>query len=182
MTPTPNQYLHHAAPLSFEAVYHKYYRTMVLFARKMLKDEFLADTVAADVFVKLSQTATRFEDSKTKAFLYIATRNRCVNVLNHLKIVRRRSGDYEEREITVEQSFMHTIIRFEVMRQIDHIIANLPPQCRTIINLRYVEGISNRSIALKLNISINTVRNQVQRGHSLIRKRLGSFAESDGFL
>jgi RNA polymerase sigma-70 factor (ECF subfamily) len=111
-------------------------------------------------------------ESSAKAFLYISTRNACINFLqqaqyqarvrNSLRYLLDDSCDYVLNEIT----------RAEVLRTIYMLVEKLPPQCRKIILLSFSTGLSNRQIADMLHLSVHTVRNQKVRGIELVRKRL----------
>ena len=49
----------------------------------------------------------------------------------------------------------------------------LPPKCRKVFTLFYLEGKTYEEIADELRVSINTVRNHKMRALSLLRGELG---------
>lgn len=73
--------------------------------------------------------------------------------------------------------------RHELLR-IQRLIAGLPRKCRRIFELRKIEGVSQREIARRLNVSENTVEKQASRGLMLIMQALveGDAYEAPGGL
>ncbi len=71
--------------------------------------------------------------------------------------------------------------RHELAR-VQRLIAALPGRCRRIFELRKIEGVPQREIARRLNVSENTVEKQASRGLMLIMQALAQdgMEESDG--
>jgi RNA polymerase sigma-70 factor (ECF subfamily) len=49
----------------------------------------------------------------------------------------------------------------------------LPPRCRQVVLMRKVEGISQKEVAKRMGITIETVENQVAKGMRLLAQALG---------
>lgn len=166
---------------SFERVFRKFYGLLVLFARGFIRDKPAAEDIVSDVYCKLWQRPRHFDSANAaKAFLYISTRNACINHLQRTAWLagvhnRIRAGSQEEAK---DNYALIQITRAEVsgklLQQVDH----LPAACRKVMRMSFVLGYSNREIATILQLSINTVRNQRTRGIHLIRKRLKAIGES----
>ena len=60
----------------------------------------------------------------------------------------------------------------ELKRAIDLAVQGLPERCREVFVLGKVDGLSNKEIADKLQISIKTVENQMTTALSKLRKEL----------
>ena len=63
----------------------------------------------------------------------------------------------------------------ELKAQIKKEISKLPEQRRIIFEMSRYEGLSNKEISEKLNISIQTVKNQISQSLKFIRISLNSF-------
>lgn len=165
---------HHPDMDAFNRLFHLFYPMLVLFARRMVHDKQVAEDIVAEVFFKLWKRGIRFHcQSTAKAFLYISTRNACVNHLQQAGFqagVRAQLG-YLHRD-DAEQPVMTEIIRSEVLREIRALLDMLPRQCRTVMQLSYLSGMTNEEIANRLQVSIHTVRNQKARGIMLLRRKL----------
>jgi RNA polymerase sigma factor (sigma-70 family) len=55
---------------------------------------------------------------------------------------------------------------------LQHEIQNLPPQCQHVFRLRREKELSNKEIALELNISENTVEQHMRKALRLLRNAL----------
>jgi RNA polymerase sigma-70 factor (family 1) len=159
---------------SFDQVFRQYYTSLVVFARKMVRDKPAAEDIVMDVFCKLWQKQVQFASTRSaKALLYISTRNACINYRDR---AARQSGARQRilnsGQSETEDFVLNQIIRAEVSRQLLMQLEKLPTQCRKVMRMSFIEGFSNRQIATQLQLSINTVRNQKARGIHLIRKRM----------
>ena len=159
---------------TFDQAFRKFYPVLVLFARKLVRDKPAAEDIVTDVFCKLWQRQPRFPSQQSiKSFLYISTRNACIN---HLRRKAYQAGiNNTIRDLSANQTedfALNQIISCELYRQVNDQLESLPNACRRVMRMSFVQGRSNREIASKLQLSINTVRNQKARGIHLMRKRL----------
>ena len=156
---------------AFEAVYHAHYASLYYFVKRILNDRFEAEDIVAETFVKLWNLRHNFETAgNIKAFLFISARNAC---LDFLRSVQRQTTNQQALQYILLQdsdfTFAQDEIKIEVLRQIYTEIENLPPKCRHIFKLAYLEGLRNEEIALKLGLSYQTVKNQKLRASRMLR-------------
>lgn len=158
---------------ALDYLFRLYYNALCFFAERLIQDRPAAEDIVTDTFMKLWERHTDFETQlNIKAFLYITTRNAC---LNFLKQVQRHANSKNELAYLSAQDEDHTlneIIRTEVLQELYEEIENLPTQCRKIFKMSYQHGLKNHEIAEKLQISPNTVKNQKVRAIQLLRVRL----------
>ncbi|MNY39229.1 RNA polymerase sigma factor [compost metagenome] len=57
----------------------------------------------------------------------------------------------------------------ELKQQIDNSINALPPQCRIVFKLSRQEGLSNKEIAEKLNLSEHTIKSHLKKANKDIQ-------------
>jgi RNA polymerase sigma-70 factor (ECF subfamily) len=159
---------------AFGRLFKKHYRELVLFAKKFTQDRLAAEDIVTDIFGKLWQRQLHFDtEHAARAFLFISTRNACINHVQRAAFQAQvRDQLLETSSTAVEDFVLNEMIRAEVMQQLMGCVDQLPTQCRKIMRMIFVQGYSCRQIAKKLQLSINTVRNQKARGIHLIRKRL----------
>lgn len=152
-----------------ESLFDAYYVRLCEFSVRILKDEELAEDIVQEVFVGLCENPELIPKdlSKTKSFLYSCVKNACFNSLRHQFVVEKHQSSINLDE---EESVVEHIIHAEILGEIHHAISSLPPGCAAIFRKGYLEGLSNTKIAEQLNISINTVKSQKQRGLILLRK------------
>lgn len=158
---------------ALESLYRSFYQRLCFFANRLLQDSQAAEDIVEDTFIKLWQRHTDFENTQNiKAFLYISTRNAC---LNTLKQVQRDSLNKKQvAYLTGDQEapVVNEIIRAEVLEEIMRAINSLPGQCQKIFKMSFIEGLKNQAIADLLSISVHTVKNQKVRALQLLKVRL----------
>lgn len=62
------------------------------------------------------------------------------------------------------------LIESEAVAAIHAIVDTLPPKRKEIFMLRYYTGLNNKAIAQELDISVNTVREQLARARQFLRE------------
>jgi RNA polymerase sigma-70 factor (ECF subfamily) len=107
-----------------------------------------------------------------KAFLYITTKNACLNFIKQSERNTKQQSELTYIHSQKEDHVLSHIIRAEVLREVHAAIETLPPQCRKIVRMSFVEGLKNQEIADRLNLSINTVKNHKMRAVSLLKIKL----------
>jgi RNA polymerase sigma-70 factor (family 1) len=144
----------------FDRVFEEYFPQIQFFATKLIGDQEEARDIVIRVFYSLWGRRTNFATvNNIKAFLYITTRNNCLNYLRDRVSQEAGKKRYEsklnetENEKTVETRIMET----ELMQLIYQKIEELPTKCREVFKLTYFEGLQAGEIAKKLNISTSTV-------------------------
>jgi RNA polymerase sigma-70 factor (family 1) len=158
---------------AFEMIYERFFTQVLLFAKQYTRRE-EAEEIVMDNFRKLWDKRSDFQELiNIKAFLMIATRNACLNLLYKEK--SKAEKDEKVRKFFESRQKWEHEKEAEIEAQtVDYIlgqIENLPIQCRTIIKQK-IGGAKNRDIANNLNISVHTVKNQVQRGVKLLKIKL----------
>lgn len=156
-----------------EKSFKTYYGALCYFASRYITagDEVVEDLVQ-DCFVKLLERRQEFEsEDYLRNYLYVAVRNNCLNYIQKNKLRERHADSVLERpEQPGEAS--EEIFNAEVVRCLVQRIDSLPPQCRQVIRLSYVEGLDNEAVAKAMGLSVNTVRAQKMRGKKLLRLSL----------
>ena len=158
---------------AFRAVYDMFFPSLCFFAKRLVDNDGEGEDIAADSFVKLLNRHDSFDTlPNIKAFLYITTRNAC---LNYLRYSQRQHSSKRElnrlQEKTDEHALSH-MVHAEVLREVEFEIEQLPNRCREIFKLIYYERRSADDIAELLGISINTVWVQRAKAIQLIRTNL----------
>lgn len=148
-----------------------YYPALCHFAISLLGDIPAAQDVVTEVFVTLWKKNLDFETLQNiKAFLYISTRNACLNYIKRLQrdsVMKSGLSNYLSSEH--EEFVLNEMIRAEVLQQIYDAIEALPSRCKKAFKLCYVEGLSNSEVAERFSISVNTVKNHKVKALGLLR-------------
>jgi RNA polymerase sigma-70 factor (family 1) len=154
----------------FNRVYHLFNPALCFFARRLINDDQAAEDIVADVFVKFWQKQFEFKTVyNAKAFLYISTRNACINhnhKVNYQSRIRERAQHFtNEFALTCLNEYIYK----DVVYLVYTIINELPDKCKQVMLMSFLDGSDSWQIAEQMKISVHTVRNQKSRGIKLIK-------------
>ncbi|MDW5290161.1 RNA polymerase sigma-70 factor [Formosa sp. PL04] len=157
------------AELDFDLVFNTYWSGLYIYAYNILKDRSASEDIVQDVFLDFWKRSFSVEISHVKAYFYQAVKYQCVNELKKRKIT---SVDLEHIESLFLQDDLPSDFNYDdkTLGLISMIIdEKLPLKCKEIFKLRYYEDISPKEIAVRLNISVSTVENQIYKALKILR-------------
>jgi len=165
----------------YEFVFLNFYNELCIYALGIIKDKFVAEEIVQDVFVKLWENRDALTiRSSIKAYLYRSVHNFCINHLEHQSVKRKHASasmkDYSNLISPVSPDYpIANLLVQELEDKINQSISELPNQCREIFLLVRYEDLSYSEVALKLGISVNTVKTQLQRALTRLRESLKDY-------
>jgi len=166
---------------ALELLFSIYFFRLNDFARKVIKDDGISQDIVLEVFAKVWERRAETESFNIEAFLFRLVRNRCIDYIKHLKVVNNRMQDiqissrYEELyRIDFIGNEPYVLIEKELQLKIEQTIQNLPERCREVFILSRLNGMKNKEIAEKLNISIKNVERHL---HRALQSFLKNFSE-----
>ncbi|MDL2281510.1 RNA polymerase sigma-70 factor [Parabacteroides sp. OttesenSCG-928-G06] len=161
---------------NFDQVYVIYYSRMLRFAREYLMQEEDAENVVQDIFLFLWEKRDVLDIKVSlTAYLFTLVRNRCLDFLRHQSVKEEFSKDYEMKRMALEQ-FNHSFTSDEDIETIiQEAICKLPERCREVFIKSRIEGKKYKEIAEELNISVNTVENQISIALRKLRVELKDY-------
>ncbi|WP_255364074.1 RNA polymerase sigma-70 factor [Arachidicoccus ginsenosidimutans] len=156
---------------AFGNLYRYYYAKMVNHAYSKINDAAAAEDIVQDIFLKLF--LNKSEIKNVKRYLFVALRNRIYDfwrteLLHNKHTVIIRNG----LAISSEHTW-NDIVSKEMKEELDKHIQALPPQCREVFVLRREEQLSNKEIAEKLGISVNTVEQHMRKAIRILKTHYG---------
>ncbi|HTN08200.1 RNA polymerase sigma-70 factor [Agriterribacter sp.] len=133
-----------------------------------------AEDVIVEVFLKLWERRNQFADlGEVKGFLYTSVRNGCLNVVRGKQREQTRMATFMQLYGNATGSDDEAeIIYSELLAEIRKSVDALPAKMREIFILSYYKKMSTRAIAVHLNLSHQTVRNQKSKALTLLRQWL----------
>ena len=151
-----------------EKLFKSHYRQMHRMAQVILYDDDLARDIVHDVFLSLLSKDSSV--SVTAGYLLAAVRNRC---LNHIAGTATRQrianlylleSDEYDAEVWPDDNTIACI--YQIIKN------DLTPQCRRVMELRFVDGLTFSNVAKEMDISENAVYKHVRHALVIIRKKL----------
>jgi RNA polymerase sigma-70 factor (ECF subfamily) len=157
---------------AFASLYRRHYDAIFKYCAHRLFDRHLAEDITSQVFLKVVEKIHSFEGNERQFhnWLYrIAT-----NAVNeHLrKSVRRKTAlsIFREQSNNIKNStFEDCATKLAILKQA---ILSLKPRYQTIITLRFFENIKLTEIAEVLASNPSTVRSQLGRALTKLRKKM----------
>jgi len=155
---------------AFEEVFSLYYLKIKTFLLGYVKSMSDAEEIAEDIFVELWQNHQKIIPERSfDAYLYTIAKHKALNLLKrkHLSntiINSHTTGNFayspEDEYIALEKALL-----------IEMIVEKMPPQRRSIYNLRK-EGLTNEEIARELNTTKRNVESQISLALKTIRQSI----------
>jgi len=159
---------------AFRQLYHVYFQRLYLFAQKFVDSE-MAKDVVQDCFYNFWINREKIEiTTSVSAYLFTVIKNRCYKLLKE-----------EQRKTVYEQNFglklkqeelqyfinsEKSIFEFDVKDRIGNVMKHLPVKCAEVFVESRFNGLSNKDIADKFNISVKAVEKQITKALKLFRE------------
>jgi RNA polymerase sigma-70 factor (ECF subfamily) len=170
--------------LDFEELYLSWFAKMKHFAREYVVSEEDAENIVQDVFMELWEKRPVLADrTRLTAYLFTSVKNRSLNCLRHRIIEQKTAGYIQDEYIAALRMnldsleyFDHTLFGEEDTGQIiSRALLSLPGKCRRIFVMSKIEGMKQKDVAAKLQISINTVETQIGIAYKKLRIELKKY-------
>ncbi len=156
---------------AFEKLLCKYKNMILSMAYYISQNEYDALDMAQEVYVKLYKNVYKFEGkSKFSTWVYSVARNTCIDEYKRIKR-NRNYFETDEKELSAETEGPEDIIlKKELSDFVRIMLSELPPIYNKILSLRYIETLSYREIAERLECSEGTVKSRLFRGKKMMKK------------
>lgn len=156
---------------AFNELYNTFRVPAIRFCNSIVKDAEEAESIVQDVFIKIwNRHDTINPDLNFTSYLFTIIKNR---VFDYLKEVKRSEAMKQAYWQKIEEyKSQDSELKEERFAKIKHAVENLSSRRKEIIRLNYDEGKSYEEIARQLNISKNTVKNQLVKAKQMIRSQL----------
>lgn len=169
----------------FEQIYLKYRYTLLYVAKSIVKDHQLAEDIVHETFLKIIEKIDDIDDiscSKTKSFFVTIVRNKSKDVLR--KIKREENIPLEDIEYSLEDDTpipVDEIISQDGYRKLVEYIGQLDEKYRAVLELKYIQGYSDKEIADILDITPKNVNVRTFRARKMIIKMIEGSVEYDKY-
>jgi RNA polymerase sigma-70 factor (ECF subfamily) len=128
-----------------------------------------------EAYARVYEAAQRERPLLVKPFLFQITRNLMIDRLRRQSVVSLESmTDFEWLNVSDDKPSSEAYVAArQELRLLQTALDALPPRCRQVVLMRKVEGLSQKEVAKRMGITIETVENQVAKGMRLLAQALG---------
>ena len=136
------------------------------FIRRNWRNESDVPDLRQEIYARVYEGARGHLPLQAKPFLFTAARNHLINTAKRAQIVSfEHVADLETSPVAIDTVTpeQHLTARDE-LRMVQAGLDRLPPRCREVVMLRKIEGLSTREVAVRLNVGIDTVEQQMVHG------------------
>lgn len=161
-------------------IYERHGTMVYSIALKFLRDPSRAEDLTHDVFLVIWEHPERYrpEIGPFAPWFYRVARNRAIDILRRARR-ETQPGDHSVFELTLPDSEPdpgdQAVIRVESQRA-RAALRTLPANQRTVIELAYFSGMTQREMADHLNEPLGTIKTRVRTGLLRLRDMLESDA------
>ncbi|MET4138987.1 RNA polymerase sigma-70 factor [Pedobacter sp. UYP1] len=159
---------------AMDTIYKTHWEQVFDAAYKRVGTEDIAQDITQDIFISLWEKRETLEIRETlSAYLLTSVKYR---VINYFKANLTKEKYTEDLYALIgNTSPLHPTNELavkEIHKELDQAIAELPERMRQIFSMSRKQEKSNNEISAELNLSIQTVKNQLTAALKIIRKRL----------
>ena len=146
------------------------------YARKLTGDAVEAEDLVQEAYAKVLGVPDWRRLEQPERFVLTIIRNLAFERFRRAKVVGiRQIGVLEMESLPDPAPDAHAVTsaREELLRVLEA-VDRLPEQCRRVVTLRKMAGLSPGQIAVRLNLSISTVEKHLAKGLMLLTKYLAA--------
>ncbi len=147
------------------------YHAACLVALRYVKDAEEAEDLVQEVFLHIWEKRDQINvRGNLRNYLYISVKNASINYVQRSKesFTTLDNADLSLSFVDSDEEFAKEEFASKVSRAIEQ----LPPQCKKIFLLAYLNNLSYQQIAETLQLSKNTVKTQMGIAYKLLREHL----------
>jgi RNA polymerase sigma-70 factor (ECF subfamily) len=143
-------------------------------ARQFLPSQAEADDAVQEIFVRLWQTAERYDPRRAKlvTWVMLIARRHLIDRIRRNAVRPGTTGlDADVARAPAEHAPDRSAQEDELSRKLRRRIAELPELQRIVIERAYLQGYTLREVSEQLNAPLGTVKSALSRGLERLRER-----------
>jgi RNA polymerase sigma-70 factor, ECF subfamily len=163
---------------AFGALLKSYWGPLVTYAARFLTDQSDAEDVVQETFIQVWKRRKEWVPSgSVSGYLYRITRNFALNALRQRQVRRRPEEALAEGtlEYAMPSAPDEDFDSAQLRHEIETAVAALPDRRREVFVLSRYHGLTHREIAQAMDISVQTVSNQMTAALASLRTSLARF-------
>jgi len=128
-----------------------------------------------ETYARAYEAALRERPLRVRPFLFQIARNLMIDRVRRQSVVSLETmADFDWQNVSDDgPSLENHVAARQQLRLLQEALDELPPRCRQIVVMRKIEGLSQKEVAARMNITVDTVENQVAKGVRFLAQALG---------
>jgi len=153
----------------FELIYTQNWEKLYAFCFKLTRDEHLSQNIVQDVFTDLWERVNALRILSVENYLFRAVKNQV------FKEYRKKRFDTTTIDIEFEDYLIENLPSFdtEMVDKLYNLLDKLPAKRKEILMMNKLDDMGIDQIAIKLNLSKQTVKNQITSGLKQLKVHAG---------
>ena len=159
-----------------EKLFRQHYPRMYQLALVLLKDEAASQDVVSDVFADVLDGDVELLPDKSRSYLLVCVRNKCLTLINRQKMKDRvhhllqldASPTNAPAEATIASIDQEADRQESILAYMEN---DLPPQTNKVLQLRFRQKLKYREIATELGISEVAVYKHLSQGIKKLKQK-----------
>jgi len=168
--------LRNASMQTFESLYHRYSGKLYNFIMRVSKgNAYISEELVQRTFIKVWETRESVDPEKSFiSYLCTIAKNMLLNEYEH-QTIQFIYEEYIKVKTTDQDNNTEKEVDKNLLEEyIEHLTDQLPPKRREIFILSRKEGLSNKVIANRLNITESTIETQLSKALAFMKSQLNS--------
>lgn len=164
---------------AFTLLYEKYWEQLYYIAYQHTQSIYESEDLVHEVFIDLWKNRKKIKIEKTVSSYIFTSLKYKIFRLYDKKSVRKKYNDRIKQNGSVSLNVTEMDLSFnELYDLIEQEIEKLPERCKLIFKMRRLEDYSIEEVAKKLEISTNTVNNQMTKASKILKVKIGEYLNS----
>jgi RNA polymerase sigma-70 factor (family 1) len=158
---------------AFKVLFDRFWEKLYVYALNRLKSEADAQDIVQEIMISLwIRRSVLSIETTLAAYLHTAVQYEVLTHFSKAAKIDSRSQEFEKTILPEFISYMNPLHVKELQALAEEEISRLPEKMQQVYRLHHEENLSVKEIALRLNISQQTVRNQLNSSYQKLRKHL----------
>ncbi len=159
--------------VAFTVVYHKYHKLLYVLAYRYLMNKDMAEDAVQHVFTRFWEFRSELHVGiSLKNYLVTMTKNHILNVIRNENNAVAKNYEMAQGAPEYEDTLVQNLEKRELMSLFYSALDKMPLQKREICMMKVRDELTNREIAERMCLSVNTVKTHYSEALKLLRAQL----------
>lgn len=170
---------HTLSPNVQQEIYQEFYELVYNMVYHIIKDHGAAEDIVQDAFLRSIEKADQLKElDKYEGWLRKLTRN---VTLNYLRKFKRDREELDTDEVFISKEVANSYVVETIHQEVETklmeealiaYLSQLKPEYRQIFEMRWIENLSYKEMAVAMNVSEGIIRQKLYRAREMIKLKM----------